>query len=90
MLINSYRELKVWQLGMQLAKEIYLLTRQFPNHELYGLTSQVRRASVSIPANIAEGHAREYTKEYLRYISIRKVPWRRPKPIFFLLNLSIM
>ena len=70
MMINSYRELKVWQLGMQLVKDIYLLTRQFPNQELYGLTSQVRRASVSIPANIAEGHARESTKEFLRYISI--------------------
>jgi four helix bundle protein len=70
MSINSYRELKVWQLGMELAKEAYLLTRGFPKDELYGLTSQLRRAAVSIPANLAEGHAGGSTKEFLRFISI--------------------
>ena len=68
--MNSYRDLKVWQLGMQLAKEIYLLTQQFPKHEVYGLSSQVQRAAVSVPANLAEGHAKESTKDFLRHISI--------------------
>jgi four helix bundle protein len=68
--MNSYRELKVWQLGMQLAKDVYLLTQQFPKHEIYGLSSQVQRAAVSIPANLAEGHAKDSTKEFLRHISI--------------------
>ena len=68
--MNSYRELKVWQLGMQLAKDVYLLTQQFPKHEVYGLSSQVQRAAVSIPANLAEGHAKDSTKEFLRHISI--------------------
>ena len=70
MSIKSYRDLKVWQTGMTLTKSVYLLTRKFPKEELYGLTSQVRRSSSSIPANLAEGHARESTKEFLRHISI--------------------
>jgi four helix bundle protein len=70
MSINSYRELKVWQFGMGLAKDVYLLTPGFPSDELYGLTSQLRRAAVSVPANLAEGHARDSTKEVLRHISI--------------------
>jgi four helix bundle protein len=68
--MNSYRELKVWQLGMQLAKEVYVLTRNFPKSEIYGLSSQLQRSAVSIPANIAEGHAKESTKDFLRHISI--------------------
>lgn len=68
--MRSYRELKVWQLGMKLTKSVYLLTRRFPKEELYGLTSQARRAAVSIPSNIAEGHARDSTKDFLRHLSI--------------------
>ena len=70
MQVNSYRELKVWQLGMQLAKDVYLLTQRFPKHEAYGLSSQLQRAVTSIPANLAEGHARDSTKDFLRHISI--------------------
>ena len=70
MQINGYRELKVWQLGMQLAKDVYLLTQRFPKHEIYGLSSQLQRAVTSIPANLAEGHARGSTKDFLRYVSI--------------------
>ena len=55
---------------MELAKQVYLLTQEFPKHEVYGLSSQVQRAAVSIPANLAEGHAKESTKELLRHISI--------------------
>jgi four helix bundle protein len=68
--VASYRQLKVWQSGVQLVKSLYLLSREFPQSELYGLTSQMRRAAVSIPANIAEGHARDSTKEFLHHISI--------------------
>ena len=68
--VSSYRELKVWQMGIQLARSTYTLTQKFPKDELYGLTSQMRRAAVSIPANIAEGHARDSTKEFLHHISI--------------------
>jgi four helix bundle protein len=67
---NSYRDLTVWQEAMDLASEIYQITRLFPKHEQYGLTSQVRRSAVSVPSNIAEGHARESTKDFLRHLSI--------------------
>jgi len=68
--ITSYRDLKVWHLGMQIAENIYQITRQFPKEELYGLTSQLRRAAVSIPANIAEGHAKAFTRDYMRHLAI--------------------
>jgi four helix bundle protein len=68
--VTSYRQLKVWQSGIQLVKSVYVLSQKFPKDELYGLTSQMRRAAVSIPANIAEGHARDSTKEFLHHISI--------------------
>jgi four helix bundle protein len=68
--VASYRQLKVWQSGVQLVKSVYVLSRTFPKDELYGLTNQMRRAAVSIPANIAEGHARDSTKEFLHHISI--------------------
>src|SRR5437588_847266 len=68
--INSYRDLKVWQDGMALAKGCYVVTRQFPREELFGLTSQIRRAAVSIPANIAEGNGRECTGDYIHFLRI--------------------
>lgn len=55
---------------MDLVEQVYRYTESFPKHELYGLTSQVRRAVVSVPSNIAEGHARKYTGAYVRHISI--------------------
>jgi four helix bundle protein len=70
MAINSYRDLRVWKEGMALAKTCYILTRQFPKEELFGLTSQIRRAAASIPANIAEGNGRENTKEYIHFLKI--------------------
>jgi len=72
MKIKSYRDLKVWQVGMEIAAMVYGLTEKFPKQEAYGLTSQVQRAAVSIPSNIAEGHARDSTKEYLRALSIAR------------------
>ena len=68
--IKSYRDLRVWQSGMELVVMVYELTDKFPAKEMYGLTSQIRRAAVSVPSNIAEGHTRESTKEYLHHLSI--------------------
>jgi four helix bundle protein len=68
--IQSHRDLNVRQLGMDIAGRAYELSREFPKDEMYGLTSQVRRAAVSVPANIAEGNARSSTKEYLHLLSI--------------------
>jgi hypothetical protein len=57
MAINSYRDLHAWQLGMTLAEEVYALTRAFPKDELFGLTSQLRRAATGIPSHVAEGQS---------------------------------
>ena len=67
---KNFRDLRVWQLGMQLAEEVYQLSREFPRHEVYGLGSQIQRAAVSIPANIAEGHAIGSTKDFARFLGI--------------------
>jgi four helix bundle protein len=68
--IQSYRDLRVCQDAMELAEACYLLTRTFPRDELFGLTSQIRRASASIPANIAEGNGRELTRSYVQSLRI--------------------
>ncbi len=68
--LESYRDLRVWQLGMDVATDGYFLTRDFPKSELYGMTSQIRRASSSIPANIAEGYARRHRGEYVQFLHI--------------------
>ena len=70
MKVRSYKDLTVWQAAMDLVERVYALTRQFPKHEMYALTVQVQRSAVSVPSNIAEGHARRSTKEYERYVSI--------------------
>jgi len=70
MQIKSFRDLRVWQAGIELVQAVYVSTSNFPRHELYGLASQIQRAAVSVPSNIAEGHARESTKEYLQHLSI--------------------
>jgi four helix bundle protein len=68
--IRNYRDLAVWQRGMDIALAVYKVTKHFPDDERFGLTSQLRRAATSVPANIAEGHARSSTRDYLRHISI--------------------
>jgi len=71
--INSYRDLEVWQLGIELVLDCYAVTNRFPAHERFGLTSQARRAAVSIPSNIAEGHNRRSprsTNAYRNHVSI--------------------
>ena len=70
MCVKSYQQLRVRQTGMELTRSVYQLSEGFPRHEVYGLTSQLRRAAVSIPANLAEGHARSSTKEFLHHVSI--------------------
>jgi len=70
MAIQNYRDLRVWQIGMNVVESVYRLTADFPKHEMYGLSSQMRRAAVSIPSNIAEGHMRRSTKEYMHHLSI--------------------
>ncbi len=72
MSIQSYQDLDVWQRGMDLATEAYNLTRAYPKAEMFGLTSQIRRAAASVPANIAEGWARGSTTEFLQFIRIAK------------------
>ena len=70
--ISGFRDLRVWQGGMDLVEQVYRLTRDFPEHERYGLVSQMQRAAVSIPSNIAEGHTRDSSKDYLRHLSIAR------------------
>ncbi|MFM9905978.1 MAG: four helix bundle protein [Pyrinomonadaceae bacterium] len=67
---GSYKSLIVWQKSIHLVKIIYQLTNVFPNEEKFGLISQIRRAAVSIPSNIAEGQARRTTGDYIRFVSI--------------------
>ena len=67
---SSYRDLKVWQRAIDLSIEIYKLTRSFPKDERYGLVSQMRRASVSVPSNIAEGQSRQSLGDFKRFINI--------------------
>lgn len=67
-MLNSYQELIVWQKSFELVKKIYQVTSRFPQSEIYGLTSQVRRCVVSIPSNIAEGYARGHKQEYIQFL----------------------
>ena len=69
-MIKSYRDLEVWQKAMDLVVDCYNIANQFPKLEMYGLTSQLQRAAVSIPANIAEGQGRSHTKEFLNHLSM--------------------
>ncbi len=65
---HGYRDLRAWQQAMGLVTEIYKVTRTFPKHEIYGLVSQIRRAAVSIPSNLAEGHGRNSKNEFRQFI----------------------
>src|SRR3989344_6403209 len=68
--MQTYRDLIVWQKGIQLVKAVYQLTDKFPKSEMFGLVSQMRRASVSIPANLAEGYSRKHRPEYIQFVRI--------------------
>lgn len=69
---SSFRDLKVWQKAMDLTTVIYELVRQLPREELFALSDQMRRAVVSVPSNIAEGHGRESDKEFVKFLLIAK------------------
>lgn len=68
--MQSFRDLIVWQRSTDLVSEIYRVTKKFPKDELFALTNQMRRATVSIPANISEGYARKHRNEYLQFLRI--------------------
>lgn len=68
--MKTHKDLDVWKLGMDLVTNVYLMTKEFPKIEMYGLTSQMRRSAVSIPSNIAEGAARQSNKENLQFLYI--------------------
>lgn len=68
----SYKDLDVWKNAMQLVKEVYMLTNKFPREELYALTSQTKRAAVSVPSNIAEGLGRQYKKDTLQFLHVSR------------------
>ncbi len=68
--IKSYRDLIVWQRAMDFVTEVYQATATFPRDEIYGLTSQLRRSAVSVPSNIAEGHGRRTTRDFINFLSI--------------------
>ena len=70
MKVKNYQELIVWQRAMDLVEDVYKASREFPREEIYALTSQIRRAAVSIPSNIAEGQGRRTTADFLRHLSI--------------------
>jgi four helix bundle protein len=69
---QHYRDLVVWQRAIHLVPEIYRLVQRLPKHETYALGDQMRRAAVSIPANIAEGQARQHPREFLQHLAIAK------------------
>jgi four helix bundle protein len=71
-MVKSYSDLKVWEKAMDLVIESYRVSRLLPKPEMFGLTTQIQRAAVSIPANIAEGHGREHSGDYLRHLSIAR------------------
>lgn len=67
--MRGYRDLVVWQKAMHLVTDVYRVTSDFPKHEIYGLTGQIRRAAVSVPSNLAEGHGRTSRREFHQFIS---------------------
>lgn len=71
-MVKSFRELLVWQRAIQMCIAIYRLTKDFPREEVYGLSGQIRRAAVSVPSNIAEGHGRLTTGEYRQFLGIAR------------------
>lgn len=68
--INSFKQLKIWQKGIEVVKDVYSAIELFPREELYGLSSQMKRAAISIPSNISEGFRRFHNKEYRQFLYI--------------------
>ena len=70
--MKNYKELDAWRISMNLVKDIYLVTKKYPKEEIYSLTSQTKRAAISIPSNIAEGIGRQYKKDTLQFLHISR------------------
>jgi len=70
--VRGFRDLVVWQRGIELAEEVYQVTRRLPREEMFGLTQQLRRAAVSVPSNIAEGHSRQSTGDYRHHLQMAR------------------
>ncbi|MFH1231412.1 MAG: four helix bundle protein [Planctomycetota bacterium] len=68
--VKSYKDLLIWQKGIDLVKDIYNLTKKFPKSEQYGLIDQIHRSAISVPSNIAEGQARQHSKEFIQFLYI--------------------
>jgi four helix bundle protein len=66
--MRDYKNIKAWQISDELVSEIYSITRKFPNEERYGLSSQLRRSSISVPTNICEGSGRQHKRDYLNFL----------------------
>ena len=71
-MISTFKDLTLWQEAMELVIDVYKITKQFPKSEMYGLCSQMQRCAVSVPSNIAEGHQRNSTPQFLQFISIAR------------------
>ena len=85
-MVKSYKDLLVWQRSIQLSLSIYRLTKVFPTEERYGLTSQMQRAGVSIPSNIAEGYGRGTRKDYKQFLSIARGSTLEVQTQLFIVN----
>ena len=70
MKVKSYKDLNVWQKGLEIVEKIYNLTKTFPRYEVYGIASQMQRSAISIPSNIAEGFMRQHNKEYVQFLYV--------------------
>lgn len=70
--VKTYKDLLIWQKGIELAKEVYPICQELPDDELFGLKSQIKRSSISIPSNIAEGWRRNYTKNYVQLLRVSR------------------
>ena len=77
--VMSYRDLDAWQVAMDLARHVYELTGTLSSDERFGLSQQLKRAAVSVPSNIAEGHARGATRDFCRFLSLRVALWQKWK-----------
>lgn len=70
--VQTYRDLRVWQAGMELTVGIYALTKTLPESEVHGLSGELQRAATAIPANIADGHARGHLRDYLKFLAVAR------------------
>jgi four helix bundle protein len=70
--IQSYKDLLIWQKGIALVKSVYLLCEKLPKDEMFGLQSQMKRAAISIPSNIAEGYGRNYSQNYIQFLRMAR------------------